>query len=393
MPRCRSALCACAKARAKVRAAELGSWYFWASARAVSRESAMPVANDSRTKPPGARRMRWRRLTMGSSTTPVVPDRERPSRAWGSSGRAPAAEEARAVRLPLERALRAALQAQDVHGPERRLVGRARPTTAQERRSLREVLRLDEQLSESGVGQVVRRRGEHDLGVARDLDLAGAVAVVRHRQPPHLDVVLGRDRDVEQRGDAVVAAAERRLLGEERHQVVLRLASHRVVGGRPHRPAAHVPQVDELASRIARRVLAVARHDPAPAEAGAAAGVRHDRGVAAVRQELGVRPQRVRRAEAAQGLRGRRAGRACLLDRARLGDRGVARHPLLQQQLRGLHARIGVEALHHRVAEQHVGERDERHALVVGHEGPHDGSAGRAAASRPRPSSPTVACV
>ncbi len=37
-------------------------------------ESAMPVAKDSRTKPPGASRMRWRRLTIGSSTTPVVPD-------------------------------------------------------------------------------------------------------------------------------------------------------------------------------------------------------------------------------------------------------------------------------------------------------------------------------
>ena len=41
--------------------------------------------------------------------------------------------------------------------------------------------------------------------------------------------------------------------------------------------------------------------------------------------------------------RGRRGG-ARLLDRARLGDRRVARHPLLQQQLRRLHARIGVEA-------------------------------------------------
>ncbi len=337
--------------------------------------------------------MRWRRLTTGSSTTPVVPERDRPSRAWGSSVERPRPRKRARSVSHSSGTLRAALQAQDVHGPERRLVGRARPTAAQERRSLREVLRLDEQLSEGGVGQVVRRRGEHDLGVARDLDLAGAVAVVRHRQPPHLDVVLGRDRDVEERRDAVVAAAERRLLGEERHQVVLRLRPRRVVGRGPHRPAAHVPEVDELASRIAGRVLAVAGDDAASAEAGAAAGVRHDRGVAAVRQELGVRPQRVRRAEATQGLRGRRAGRACLLDRAGLGDRGRARHPLLQQQLRGLHARIGVEALHHRVAEQDVGERDERHALVVGHEGSHDGSAGRAARSRRRPSSPTAPCV
>ena len=38
-----------------------------------------------------------------------------------------------------------------------------------------------------------------------------------------------------------------------------------------------------------------------------------------------------------------------------------------------LHARVGVEALHHAVVEQRVRQRDERHALVVGHEGAHDG--------------------
>ena len=338
----------------------------------------MPVANDSRTKPPGREPDALAQADHGVEHDAGRAGERAPVEGLGIVRRPPSAEKARAIRLPLDGALRAAFQAQDVHGPQRRLVGRARPTAAQQGGSLREVLRLDEQLPEGGVGQVVRRRGEHDLGVARDLDLAGAVAVVRHRQSPHLDVVLGRDGDVEERRDAVVAAAERRLLGEERHQVALRLRPRRMVGRRPHGAAAHVPQVDELASRVARGVLAVAGDDAAPAEAGAAARVRHDRGVAAVRQELGVRPQRVRRSEATQSLRGRRARRARLLDRAGLGDRGRAWHALLQQQLGGLHARIGVEAPHHRVAEQDVGERDERHALVVGHEGPHDGSAGRA---------------
>jgi hypothetical protein len=41
---------------------------------------------------------------------------------------------------------------------------------------------------------------------------------------------------------------------------------------------------------------------------------------------------------------------------------------------RGLHARIGMEAPDHRAAEQDVGEGDERHALVVSHEGAHDRS-------------------
>ena len=303
MPRCCSALCACAKARAKVRAAELGSWYFCASASAVSRESAMPVANDSRTKPPGARRTRCRRLTTGSSTTPVVPESERPSRAWGSSVPRPRPRKrARSVSHSSGPCVRPS-RLRTCTAQSARLVGRARPATAQERRSLGEVLGLDEELPEGGVGEVVRRRGEHDLRVARDLDLARAVAVVREREPPHLDVVLGRDGDVEQRRDAVVAPAEGRLLGEERHQVVLGLRARRVVRRGPDGAAAHVAQVEELASRVAGRVLAVARHHAAAAEAGAAAGVRHDGGVAAVREELRVRPQRVRRAEAAQRLR------------------------------------------------------------------------------------------
>ena len=47
----------------------------------------------------------------------------------------------------------------------------------------------------------------------------------------------------------------------------------------------------------------------------------------------------------------------------------VARRALLQEQLGGLHHRLAVEALAHAAVEQHVGERDERHALVVRHVG------------------------
>src|SRR2546428_520429 len=89
MPRCRNVLCAWVKASAKVRAEALGSWYLCAMARAPSRLSAIPVAKDRRTNPPGAKRMRCRRLTIGSSTAPVVPERARPSRATGSSGLRP----------------------------------------------------------------------------------------------------------------------------------------------------------------------------------------------------------------------------------------------------------------------------------------------------------------
>src|SRR5436309_1692525 len=73
----------------RVRAAALGSRYLCAMARAPSRRTAIPVWKDRRTNPPGARRMRCRRLTIGSSTAAVVPERARPSRATGSSGLRP----------------------------------------------------------------------------------------------------------------------------------------------------------------------------------------------------------------------------------------------------------------------------------------------------------------
>ena len=94
---------------------------------------------------------------------------------------------------------------------------------------------------------------------------------------------------------------------------------------------------------------------------------------------------RVRRPVAPDRQRGQGAGHARLLHRSGLGDGGLARDPLLQEQLRGLHARVGMEALHHRVAQEGVGERHEGHALVMGHERPHDDSLGGA-----RPASPSL---
>jgi hypothetical protein len=64
---------------------------------------------------------------------------------------------------------------------------------------------------------------------------------------------------------------------------------------------------------------------------------------------------------------------------ARIGGQfgGVAsegagfRHPLLQHQQGGLEQRVGLEAALHRAVVQQVGQGQEAHALVVGHEGAH----------------------
>ncbi len=85
-PRYRRLLCTCVAASVNTRPAAPDWWYFSASASAMSRSCATPVAKDSRMLAPGNNRIRCRRLTMGSRTTPVVPDSARPSRAAGAAG-------------------------------------------------------------------------------------------------------------------------------------------------------------------------------------------------------------------------------------------------------------------------------------------------------------------
>src|SRR5512146_1243269 len=148
-------------------------------ASAPSRLTATPVAKESRTNPPGARRMRWRRLTIGSSTAPVVPDNARPSR--------------------------------------------AAPPRADQRGALGQAVRLDKEVAEGRVGQIRGGRGQDDLGVARDLELARPVAPVGHGEAPDFDVVLGGDRDVELRRDVTLTAAEHGALGMEGDQILFGL--------------------------------------------------------------------------------------------------------------------------------------------------------------------------
>ena len=71
----------------------------------------------ARTRP-GASRTRSRSAAIGSSTAPVVPDSARPSSASRVGGRAPAAEETRAIGLPFDCAAEPALDAEHVERPD-----------------------------------------------------------------------------------------------------------------------------------------------------------------------------------------------------------------------------------------------------------------------------------
>ena len=57
------------------------------------------------------------------------------------------------------------------------------------------------------------------------------------------------------------------------------------------------------------------------------------------------------------------------------GDQDVAWRTFLQQQLGGLHARLGVKARTHDAIVEDVRERHERHSLVMCHIGAHHGHA------------------
>ena len=219
------------------------------------------------------------------------------------------------------------------------------------------------------MGEIFGVRCEHDLDQTCHLDLAQQLRVIDERDPPDLDVILGRDRDLELRLDADVRAPEHGRVGKEGHPVAFGLTAHRLIGRRPQQAAAHVPQVNELTARVAGRVVTLPRDRASPPGAGTAPGVGDDGGVLAVRQEVGAGVERVGGAESTR----RRGGRGWFDARGFGGtwpdDGHEARHALLQQRLGGPHARVRMEAPHHRCAEHGVRQRDQAHALMMREEG------------------------
>ena len=91
----------------------------------------------------------------------------------------------------------------------------------------------------------------------------GCGAGVGDRDAPDLGVVLGRDDDLERRGERAVAAHELGAILGEHHVVAVGPRAARLVAGRPHLAAVDVAQEDVAAPVVARRVLAPARHGDA----------------------------------------------------------------------------------------------------------------------------------
>ena len=239
------------------------------------------------------------------------------------------------------------------------------------------MLGLDEQLGERRVRDVGGLGRQNQFGVGSHLDLARLVAEVRDRHAAHFRIVFGGNQHLQGGRQRPVPTRELGAILVEGDLVSLGLGSNRLVGRRPDLAARDVPQEDVRAPVVAGGVLSPAGHrQVAPGAVAGPGGGKHH-GVAAVRQQL-----RGRRGAPRAGLSPSAGsfdladpGRRHRLRDRRRGRRDLAWHALLQKQLRRLNDRLGVEAVSHHAVQQGVGDRGDRHALVVGHEGAHNGDA------------------
>ena len=178
---------------------------------------------------------------------------------------------------------------QDVQGPDRLLISRARPAAAQQRRGGGQVFGLQEELGEGRMSLVGAAVVEGHLGVAGHLQRAGRGAVVGQRDPPDLGVRVGRDRDLVARLDVRIAAQEDGPVRPEDRLVFVGVSAERLPTGRPCAAALEVTDVAVLAPAVASRVLAPTRHVQPIADAVSAPSLRQHHAITAVRQQADVR--------------------------------------------------------------------------------------------------------
>ena len=174
-----------------------------------------------------------------------------------------------------------------------------------------------------------------------------------------------------------IDAPEHGAIRSEADLVVHGLLPGRLEGGGPDVSGLEIADVAEIAPVVAGDILAPARQRQRLPPAVPAAGVGDHHRVVAVREHVGSRAQRMRRDVAADQRRRQRArGRDVLrlLDR-RVLERDDVRDALLQQEVRCLHAWVGMKPALHRRRVQHVVECNEAHPHVMRHVGRQDGAA------------------
>ena len=281
-----------------------------------------------------------------------------------------AADEGASVGFRLGRGRARAVGAGDQMGEEARLaLGVARFPLRHDQRAAVADLGFHEHLRKGGVGAVGGRGVQHDLAIGRDLDRAVAARAVAQRQPAAVGVCVGRGDHLEPAFDRVRGLEELGLVVREHGRGPLVLGR---AGARRRGPpfvrlgvAHHDVDAAVVAGRIGRPAVDrhVAQHRPPGPGRG------HEGRELAVRDQpdLAFGPGWV--VHEGHGVAfGDAAAHVHVRPRRRTGHRhDVARRFFLQHQLGRAHHRIVVEAVAVDAVEDRVGDREDRHAVVVRH--------------------------
>ena len=233
------------------------------------------------------------------------------------------------------------------------------------------ILGLDEQLREGGMRDIGALWPQCEFGIRRDLDVARSTSGVGDGHATNLGVVFGRDEHFERRRQSAVSSRDLDAVLVEIDSIFIGLSARRLKTGRPDGAAPYVPKKDIRSAIVSRSILSPSRDGDVAPPAVSGAGRRHHHGIAPVGKKLRRRRGLMngKNFAPARGIRVAGARGRLDLRRPRPGRRDLARNPLLQQQFRRPNDRLGMEALSHRAVKDRVGDRDDRHALMMRHEG------------------------
>ena len=188
---------------------------------------------------------------------------------------------------------------------------------------------------------------------------------------PNLGVVFGRNKHFKRCRQSPVASGDLDAILVEIDGIFVGLGARRLKARRPDVAAPHVSKKDIRAAIVSRGVLPPSRDGDVAPPAVSGAGRGHHHGIASIGKKLCRRRGLMNGNDLAPARGIRVAGARGRLDlrRPRPRRRDLARNPLLQQQFRRLNDRLGMESLSHRAVKDRVGDRDDRHALMMRHEG------------------------
>ena len=209
---------------------------------------------------------------------------------------------------------------------------------------------------------------QHDLGIARQLDVARLERPVCQEYAAYFGSIVGRNRDFSHRVDVTIATNEGDAVTREENAVPLRLRTRRLMSRRPDVTGAEILYVAPLAEVVASTVVSPTSDSEISVATESAAGVRDQSRVGNVAENSD-----------------HRLGRVWRLDLAHCWLLHLARHPrhivalnvlnsesprdaLLQDQLRRADQRIHVEPPRPYLPIERVVQCNQAHPNVMRHE-------------------------